>query len=538
MMKFFTSFVLLLSCALPARAADGPAQAGAGLSSAAVDTSSAAAAPVLTYDYGMAQRKRGDTAAAKETFLKILERTPDSGGALEGLSLTCMSLGRYDEALGYLRRWNELSPRNPYILGLLVRAQNRERDEAGALQSYKEIAECDQRDCVSRRRLDSSMELLQAGIFPRARSSKSYSVEGVGTSSPQRILYEGYSAGGRFRAPLKTGLDLIGGVEIREEAQKNYGQGFTYYDIQEKIYSAGLNGRPGRDLKWEAEYGQSALSDLKAAGVGNKVMGRARLSGALHAFDSDFRLLLTSAPRFLRGSGGTQYFSLLRENAARAEAEFSALSWNWLARAGLFGTSDGTTFGTYSLRGNRELGANILQAGYTHGQQEFYSASASGRLRYVNTDSLSAGLRRIVEESYRVGASYAYAGYSDRNHMNELDGELTGWLPWNKEFYGTYQYSLQNFRAPYAGYPSSDLSAHSLGAYWRRCHGRNWAALAGYERGIMRDNSGSYQANTYLAEAEWYRGANASVRAQAKKRDTTGRGHSYSVGLQARCSFR
>ncbi|MDD5210546.1 MAG: hypothetical protein PHV36_14240 [Elusimicrobiales bacterium] len=537
MMKAFTSFVLLLSFALPAPAADQPAPGGAGLSTAAVNTSSAAAVPVLSYDYGMAQRKRGDTAAAKETFLKLLEQTPDSGGALEGLSLTCMALGQYEEALVYLGRWNAQSPHNTYILGLLVRAQNRQRDEAGALRTYKEIVECDKRDCVSRRRLDSSMELLQAGIFPRARSSKSYSVEGVGTSNPQRILYEGYSVGSRFRAPLKAGLDLVGGVEIREEAQRNDGQGFTYYDVQEKIYSAGLGGRPSRDLKWEAEYGQSALSDLKGSGVGNKVMNRARLAGALHAYDSDFRLALAHAPRFLRGSGGTQYFSLLRENSARAEAEFSALNWNWLARAGLYGTSDGTTLGTYSLRGNRELGGNILQSGYSHGQQEFYSASASGRLRYVNTDTLSAGLRRSVDDKYRAGASYAYTGYSDRNYLNELDGELTGWLPWNKEFYGTYQYSLQNFRAPYAGYPSSDLTAHLLGAYWRRCHGRNWAALAGYERGIMRDNRGSYQANTYLAEAEWYRGANASVRAQAKKRDTTGRGHSYSAGLQARYSF-
>ena len=537
MLKTILILFLPFFCGLPAFSADNSGQALISLSSGPVMFSAPAPAAPVSYDYGMAQRRKGDPAAAKETFLKLLQQSPDSGGAFEGLALTSISLGQYEEARGYLERWNAQSPHNTYILGLLVRVQNRQRDADGALQTYKELVECDPRDCASRERLDSSLEKLRAGVFPRGRSYKSYSLEGLGTASPQRILYEGHSGGSRFRAPLKPGLDLIGGAEIREEAQRNDGKGFTYYDIREQVYSAGLNGRPSRNLNWEAEYGQSVLSDVKASGVGNKLMSRARMAGSWHAYDFDLRVILTHAPKFMRGSGGTQYFILLRENAARAEAETGLWNWNWLARAGLYGTSDGTTQGTYSLRGTRESGSNIFQSGYSHGQQEFYSASAAGHLRYVNTDSLSLGLRRLAEERYRLGASYVKTFYSDNNSLNEFNGELTGWLPWSKEFTAGYRFSLQDFRAPHEGYSSADERAHWLGAYWRRCHGRNWAAMAGYERGFLHDNQGSYQGNTYLTEVEWYHAANASVRAQGRKRDTTGRGHSYSVALQARYSF-
>ena len=487
----------------------------------------------------MEQRKRGDYAAAKETFLKLLEQSPDSGGALEGLSLTCLSLGQYEEARGYLERWNAQSPRSAYILGLRARVQNRQRDEAGALLTYKEMVECDSRDCVARRNLDSSMELLRAGVFPWGKSYKSYSMEGLDTASPQRIIYEGRSGGSRFRVPLKPRLDLIGGIEVREEAQRNDLRDFTYYDILDQVYSAGLNGRPSRDLNWEAEYGQSVLSDIEASGVGNKLFSRVRLAGQWHAYNSDFKLVLTRAPKFIRGSVATQYFKLLRENAARAEASSSLWNWDWLARAGLYDTSDGTTLGTYSLRGLREFGSNVFQSGYSHGQQEFYSASADGRLLYVNTDRLNMSFRRTVDESYSLGTSYAHTFYSDANSLHDLNGDLTGWLPWGKEFSGSYRFSLQDFRAPYSGYTSNDVRAHWLGAYWRRCHGRNWSAMAGYERGFLNDNSrGAYQGNNYLAEVEWYRGTSASIRAQGRRSDTTVRDRSYSVGLQARYSFR
>lgn len=501
--------------------------------------SAAGAAPV-SYDYGMEQRSKGDYAGAKETFLKLLERTPDSGGALEGLSLACMGLGQYEEAVRYLERWNARSPHSAYTLGLLARAQNSLRDDEGALKTYQDLAACDPRDCAVRARLDSYMERLRPGVFPYGKTYKSYSMEGLDTPSPQRILYSGSSAGSRFRAALKPGLDLVGGAGIREEAQKNDGQGFTYYDIREQVYSAGLNGRPSRDLSWEAEYGQSALSDVEGKAVGNTLFSRARLAGAWHVYGSDLKLTLTRTPKFLRdSSGGSRFFHLLGENEARAEAASSRWGWDWLARAGLDNTSDGTNRTDYSLRGLKESGGNIFQAGYSHGQQEFYSGSVDGKVQYVNEDTLNAGFRSVVAELYRVGASYGYTFYSDRNRSGEFDGELTGWFPWEKEFSGTYRYSRQDFHTAEAGYNSVGASAHWLGAYWRRCHGRNWSALAGYERGFLHDVvRRDYQGNNYLAEIEWYRGAGGSVRVQARKSDTTVRDRSYSVGLQARYSFR
>jgi hypothetical protein len=364
-------------------------------------------------------------------------------------------------------------------------------------------------------------------------------MEGLDTPGPQRILYSGASAGGRFRASLKPGLDLIGGAEIREEAQKNDGRGFTYYDIREQVYSAGLNGRPNRDLSWEAEYGQSVLSDVEGAAVGNTLFSRARLAGGLRAYDTDFKLALTRSPKFLRGSGGARFFSLLAENSARAEAGSARWGWDLLARAGLDHTSDGTTLGSYSLRGVKEAGGNIFQTGYFHSQQEFYSGSADGKLLYVNTDRLSAGFRRIAEEKYRVAASYDQTFYSDANRLGELGGELTGWFPWQKEFYGTYRYSRQDFGSVRSGYSSIDTQAHWLGAYWRRCHGKNWSATAGYEHGFLHDLSrGYYEGNNYLAELEWYHGSSGSVRVQGRKRSTTVQDRSYSLGLQARYSFR
>jgi hypothetical protein len=83
-----------------------------------------------------------------------------------------------------------------------------------------------------------------------------------------------------------------------------------------------------------------------------------------------------------------------------------------------------------------------------------------------------------------------------------------------------------------------DEHGHWLTAYWKRCRGHNWSALAGFERGFLRDTLASYGAEIFLAEAEWYAGPAGSVRLQARRKTTTGRGHSYSAGLQARYSFR
>ncbi|HNW44387.1 MAG TPA: tetratricopeptide repeat protein [Elusimicrobiales bacterium] len=532
MMKISLFILQALLSVPPACAVDG----GAAAASTETARTVSVAAPV-SYNYGMEQRRRGDHAGAKETFLKMLEAAPGSGGALEGLSLACISLGQYDEARGALDRWNAQAPRNPYVLGLLLRAQNAQRDEEGALATNRELAALDPRDCAARERMDTSLERLRAGFFPAGRTYRSYSMEGLDTSSPQRILYEGNSAGSRFLAPLKPGLDLIGGAEIREEAQRNDGRGFTYYDILEQIYSAGLSGRSGRDLGWEAEYGESVLSDVKSSAVGHKTLSRARLSVRRHYGDADLRLALGSLPKFVRGSGGTRYFILMRENSARAEAEAGLWGWNWLVRSGVYSTSDGTALGTFSLRAQREAGANVFQAAFSHGQQEFYGASADGKLRYVNADRLSAGLRRGAAERYRAAVSAAQTLYSDHNRLAEFDASLDAWLPWNKEFYGSYAFSLQDFRGAYEGYNSVDQRAHWLGVHWRRCRGLNWSAGAAYERGFLRDSLMSYQANRYSADFEWYRGAGASVRLQLLKRDSAGRGKGYSAGLQARYSF-
>lgn len=507
-------FSLLLLCALPAAAADPGG-----------------------YDYGMEQRQRGDYAGAKATFMKLLLETPSSGGALEGLALSCLALRQYAEARVYLEQWNAQSPGSPYILGLLARAQNALRDDEGALRSYEALAACDPRDCAVRPRLDAGMERLRAGVFPRGRVYRTYSVEGIGTASPQTIVYEGSSSGARFRAPLRAGLDLTGGAELRREAQLNYGSGLTYFDILEQAYTAGLNWRPAGGSSWEGEFGKSVVTDNKGHGVGYRLLNRARLAGAWSAGETDLKASLSSQPKFLRGSGTSQYFILLRETAARVEAARGLWGWDWLGRAGLYGYAGGASAAAYSLRALRELDPFVLQAGYAHGQQEYYSASSSGRLRYVGTDALSAGVRLYSEDRYRLAASYGRTFYADTNSLKELDFEATGWLPGHREFYGSYRFSLRDFRAPVAGYPSADEREHWLGAYWRRCRGRDWAALLGLERGFLRDRQLSYGAEKILGELDWYRGSAASLHLQGSRRVTTGRGRSYSLGLQGRWSF-
>lgn len=497
----------------------------------------ALAAQPGTYDYGMEQRKKGDYAGAKETFLEMQRLNPESGGALEGLALACLSLGQYAEARQALEKWNAASPNNPYILGLLLRAQNALKDEAAVLLTYKAIVAADPRDCQMRSRLDSAMQRLAGGVFPWARTYRSHSMEGLDTSSPQRILYEGSSAGGEAALRLKPGLDLLAGVTVREEAQRNEGGGFTYYDILEQIYTVGLRGRPAPDLGWEAGYGVSVLSDVKAAAVGNRTMDRLRLSGSWDTGAARLRAYLASAPKFVRGSGTTQYFKLMRESSARLEAERGLFGWDMLARGGVYATSDGSATGSASLRGVREFGRNVLRAGYSHDTQEFYGASAAGRLQYVYQDSVSAGLAHTVEEKYRAAASGAQTWYADSNRLAELNADLTLWLPWQKEFYAVYRFSLQDFLEPRPGYNSTDNSSNWLGAYWRRCHGKNWSALLGYERGFLDDSRGSYSGNVYLGELDWFRGSGFSMHLQGRTRNTSVKDRSYSAGLQARYSF-
>ncbi|MDQ7773935.1 MAG: hypothetical protein RDU13_10465 [Elusimicrobiales bacterium] len=491
-----------------------------------------------TYAYGMEQRRAGDHAGAKKTFMQLFLREPSSGGALEGLSLTSLALGQQEEALVYLEQWNSQSPGSPYILKMLLRAQTSLRDEEGALATCRALAALDPRDCAARSRAESLAERADPGVFPRARTSRTLSIEGLETPNPQRILYEGHSAAARFRRRLGAGLDLIGGAEVREEAQRNDGRGFTYYDILEQTYSAGLARRYGRGSGWEAEYGRSFLSDVEAEGVGTREVNRLRLHGYTRLRGTSLRLWVDSRPRYLRVSGGSSYFRLLREESARAEAEGGSGGVSWLARAGVTDTSDGTTVPAYSLRGNLESGPWYFHSSYAHAQQEFYSGSAEGRLRYVNYDRIGLGLRRQEAERYRAGVSGAGTFYSDANSLGELDAELTAWLPRNSEFSGAYRFSYRDFGRSESGYDTVDEKGHWLGAYWRRCRGHNWSAAAGYEHGFLADTRSTYDAGVYLAELDWYAGPSGSVRLQARRKTTTGRGNSYSAGLQARIRFK
>ncbi|MFA6004175.1 MAG: tetratricopeptide repeat protein [Elusimicrobiota bacterium] len=490
-----------------------------------------------SYEAGMAARSRGDYRGAKAIFLRLLEQTPDSNGALEGLALCCLSLGEYESAQDYLRRWDAKSPKNPYILGLLARAQRGLRDYAGAAAAYAEIVALDPADLATFRRLDSERARLDSGLFPSARIYKSLSAEGIGTPSPQRIVYEGRSGGIRGRARLSPRWALTGGIGFNQEAQRNDTGGFVYYDIFDQVYSLGLEADPSRQLHWEAEYGQSLIRDLHGEGVGRAKFSRARLFGSFHAFDTDARLSLTRAPKYLRGAGGRRYFSLLREDSARLELERRLLAVDWLARLGLDDYSEQTTYKTWSILGSQERGHDLFQARYAHGPQEFFGAAADGRLAYVTTDRWGARWRRLVEEKYLLAAGYGYTLFSDANRTHDFDTEVRGWLPRHKDFYGSYRFNLIAYTAAVDGYRSTNERNHWLGAYWRRGHGRGWWTLLGYEHGFLQDSRARYEGNSWLAETEWYRKAGLSLKAQGRLTQTTLRDQSYSLGLQARCSF-
>lgn len=483
-----------------------------------------------TYDYGMLQRRGGDHAGAKATFLELLAKNPDGGGALEGLGLACLGLGEYEEAALYLGRWNAQAPGKPYVLGLLQRAQRGAVDERGELATAAELAALDPRDCAVRQRVETLFERAGNALFPRARAYRSVSIEDLASGNPQRIIYEGSSAGARFRTPYGR-LDIIGGAEIRTDAQRNAGRGFDYFEVQEQLYSAGLTGRFRRGW-WEAEAGHSVFSDVASPGGDPVGLLRGRLALRRGADG----LELGTQPRLLRVAGGGRFYRLLREASARAESSRTALGWDWYGRAGLSALSGGRTLGTAYLRGARDLGWSGLTASYSHGQQEFYSAAASGRLRYVQTDRFGAALNRGEQGIYRAWAGASQAYYSDSNRLLDTGLELTGWLPWQKEFYGLYRYSNLDFLRARSGYDNLDEAGHWLGAGWRRCAGRNWSAGAGYEHGYVTDSLISYHADVYTAEAEWY-SPKGSVKLTGRRRTTSGRGHSWSAGLQARINF-
>lgn len=512
----FLMALLALCAAAPLRAAEPP--------------------PAADYAAGMALHKRGEDAAARETFLKMLEAAPDSAGALEGLSVTCLALGRYAEARGYLEKWNSISPRSAYVLGLLARAQGGLRDEKGQLETYRELAALDPRDCAARTRAEDLARNLDTGAFPYGKGYRAYSMEGLDTASPQRIIYEGASGGASFRLPAGKDLYLLGGAELRREAQKNDWRNFTYYNVQEQIYSAGLGGRTAAGLGWEAEYGQSLMTDLRAPGSSPEAFGRLRLQGTWRASAA----YVDSVPMLVRLSGANgRFYRVLRADSAGVSTAGSSRGWDWTARGGLTSYSGGAALGSAGLRAERDLGFAVLRGGYSRGRQAYYSASPSGRFLSAGMDVFDAGLRRTVDGAYSAGLSAARTYYGDGNALTAPAFDLTGWVPRHKEFSAGYRYALQNFRRVSPYYDSADTREHWLGLYWRRCRGYNWSAGLGYEKGFLYDSSrGYYRGNAYLADAQWYAGRSGSVAVQARKADTTVRDRSWSASLQARYSFR
>jgi tetratricopeptide (TPR) repeat protein len=515
----------------------------------------AAAAP--SYDEGMAARKRGELDKAREIFSQLLERDPKSGGALEGLSLVAISQGRYEEAAGYLERWDIQSPGSAYVLGLLARARRGLRDNPGSLAAAVRLAEADPCDLAVWRRLDDLQRYWAGGVFPAARIRKSLSQESLNTASPQRIIYEGRSGGLRARHRVSPRLAFIGGAEYVQDAQRNDSRGFTYYDIFDQIYSFGVEADPRRDIRLEAEYGQSLLHDIHGEGVGRSKFSRARLHGEWRTKAGDARLTLSRSPKYLRGAGGSRYFALLRESSIQGEFETYALGLGLLGRAGLSDFSEQTTYKTWSALATKELGIHLLQARYSHGPQEFYGATPADRIGYVTTDRVGLRARRYQQDKYLLSASYGRTFFTDSNRSDDFGAEATGWLPWCKELSGSYRLSMVEYRLPKGDYRSTSEQDHWLGAAWRHgwnrscpcCWGRGqdekrprrfgglWT-MVGYEHGFLWDAARSrHEGNAYVGELEWYQRENLAFKAQGRVASTTVRDQSYSLGLQARVSF-
>lgn len=500
--------------------------------------------PSSSYDLGHAQRRAGRSAEAKETFLRLLQDDPSSGGALEGLTLSCLSRHEYDEALGYARRWDQKKPDSAYVLGLEERALRGLRREEEALDIGRRIVTLDPCDARLQRRVDDGMRERRAGVFSSFRLYKSAGPEGLETSNPQRIVYEGRSGSVRARQALRPNLDLVGGIEASQEAQRNDTGGFAYYDIFEETTWGGLEGRPNGELSWGAEYGQSLMHDIRGAGVGRATFSRAKLKAAWRGDRFEARVRAERAPSYLRGAGASRFFVLLRESSMRADVEGSALGLDWLGRAGASSFSEGTTLKTWGLSATKEYASELAAAAYSHGQTEFFGAAPDGRLRYVMTDRLGARWRRLVEDSYRLSASYGYSWHRDGNRLHEFSAEAAAWLPWLKDGCGlrplkvAYRRDSMDYAVSAEGYRSTDNEADTLGGYWRQGwrHGL-WTTL-GYEYAFNRDNSrGHYESRAWLGEIEAYRSGALSLSAEGRVGASTVRDESYSAGGRARWSF-
>ncbi|MFA5138120.1 MAG: tetratricopeptide repeat protein [Elusimicrobiota bacterium] len=485
------------------------------------------------YGLGMEQRKGGRVREARETFLKLLEREPENNGALEGLALTSLSLDEPAEARKHLLRLDSKKPGDPYILGLLTRADSALGLEDELLSDLRRLVAADPAGLRFRRRLD-GLSSAEPGAFLDGRSYKSIGVEGLETGNPQRIEYQGRSGGARARARLAKGLDATFGYSVRQEAQKNHTGQFTYFDIREKGLSLGLEARPTPGLRCAADYGHSFLAGV---GIGYREFSRARLAGEWSRDGVALRLAGQRQPKFLRGAGGTRFFALLRELSAGAEAEAYRWGWGFFLRGGFADYSDGITVRSHSFTVLKELGDHLFRGGFSHGQLETLGAGPDGRIRFVGQERWGSRYRYLKEEYARLEGGYAFSKLLDANRLHEADGTLALWLPFWREFAAEYRVEAWDFRGPVDGYRSTDWTQHWAGPHWRRGWGRGvWSHIA-YEHAFARDSRGSYEANQSLAELECYLRDRASLLFSARGLRSSLRDDSFSLQLAGRWSF-
>ena len=381
-------------------------------------------------------------------------------------------------------------------------------------------------------------------MFPNFKISQSIGPEDLNTRNPQRIVYADRFGEIRTRYNLTSTLDLVGGASMEENSQLNDTGGFTYFDILEQVYSFGLEGRPNRDVGWQAEYGQSLLHDLKGSGVGSVDFSRVKLAAQWHVDDADLGVSAQRQPKYLRGAAGNQYFALLREDDVRAQAEAVRLGVDWVAIAGVSDFSDGTTYHDLSLSGTKEYGNELIATSYSHGEQEFPGATPANRIGYTATDRAGVRWQRLIDDKYKLTSSYDDTLYRDGNALNAFDASATWWLPWLKDhcgsrpLYASYHLAVADYRLQSANYASTNAHSNTLGAYWREgWRGGTWTMI-GVEHGFLTDGiRGSYEGNAAVAEMEAYRRGDFSLRGNGRVGVSTVRDQAYSAGLNARYSF-
>lgn len=498
------------------------------------------------YDDGMAARRRGDYDAALAIFTRMLQKDPNSGGALEGLSLVALGQHRWQDALDLLDHWEKIDGDSGYIEGLRARAlaplhRNRELVDALVREGNFELY-----DLRPLERADDLLRSQESGVFPKARIYKTISEEELETPSPQRIVYSGRSIGADARQMISVSSDgahalaAIGGASVREEAQLNDTGNFTYYDLLEQVYSMGLEGRrPG--YSWSGQYGQSLLSDIHGEGVGRVPFSRANLYGEADLGDLTLRGWGQRAPYFLRGAGGTDYFALLREDSARAEAEAYRWGWGFLGRAGVWDYSTHTTVNSESVTAIKEIGETGLFSPHVgRSYEEFSGAGTNGALAVMPYNDVGVRTRLGGTDVWSAGASYDYWQYRDGNRANWVDGDARLWAP--KKFHDfsvIYRFHLEDYLYPDPSYRSTDYRTHWAGPVWRHRWGGGplWTQLS-YERGWCFDATrGYYTAYNWVGSLEWYRGRTFSLVTQGNAGTDTVHDQTYSASLTGRWTF-